>query len=214
MIISSISYKGGVGKSTISQNLAVCLKHAGHQVVIVDSDESQNSSYWHEKRDDDNKAVDVVKCTNDKSIAKTISKLYNDYDYVVIDSPPSQSVIADKIILLSHIVLIPVTTKGGSEINTANQFLDQLENLSIIKKQEIPAYFVINEFNPRANMHKEFVEVLKEMGISVLDSKLHSRVAYGEANVLGLGVYEHSDPKAKAEMVKLVNEISKILKTL
>ncbi len=214
MIVSCISYKGGVGKSTISQNVAVCLAHTGNKVVIVDADESQNSVYWSEKRDDKYQKIDVVKCTNDKKIAKQVSQLYNDYDFVIIDSPPSQSVIADKIILLSHLVLIPVTTKGGSEINTANQFIDQLENLAILKQKKIKAYFIVNEFNPRANMHNEFVEVLQEMDIPLLKSKLHARVAYGESNVLGIGAYEHPDKKAKAEIVAVANEINSILKEI
>lgn len=214
MIISSISYKGGVGKSTIAQNIAVCLAHTGHTVVIVDADESQNSAYWVEKREEKHKQIQVVKCINDKKIAKEVSQLYEDFDFVIIDSPPSQSVIADKIILLSHLVLVPVTTKGGSEINTANQFIDQLENLAILKQKKIKAHFIVNEFNPRANMHNEFVEVLEEMEIPLLKSKLHNRVAYGESNVLGIGVYEHPDKKAKAEIVAVVNEINSILKEI
>ncbi len=44
MILSSISYKGGVGKSTISQNLAVLFAKQKYRVCIVDADESGSSS--------------------------------------------------------------------------------------------------------------------------------------------------------------------------
>ena len=51
MIIASISYKGGVGKSTVAQNLAVCFAHLNFKVVIVDTDTNQNSLSWYGARD-------------------------------------------------------------------------------------------------------------------------------------------------------------------
>ena len=38
MIISVTSLKGGVGKSTITQNLAVCFAQSGYRVCIADAE--------------------------------------------------------------------------------------------------------------------------------------------------------------------------------
>lgn len=214
MIISCISYKGGVGKSTISQNLAVCFAHAGDSVCIVDADESQNTAYWSEMRSDDLPTIHVKKLTNDKRIALEVSKLYQEHDYIIIDSPPSQSVIADKIIMLSHIVLVPLTPKGSSEINTAEQFMNQVKNLEILKEKKIPTFFVVNEFDPRPTLHKQFVERFREFPIPSIKAIIHQRVAYGEANLLGKGVFEHSDTKAKQEITQLYNEIIELSESL
>lgn len=214
MIISCISYKGGVGKSTISQNLSVCLAHAGNKVCIVDADESQNTMYWSEARTEDAPKVDVIKLTDDKKIALEVSRLYDHYDYIMIDSPPSQSVIADKIIMLSHLVIVPVTPKGSSEVNTAEQFLEQVQNLEILKGKKIPVRFAINEFDPRPILHREFVERFQEFAVTPLQTLIHRRVAYGEANLLGKGVYEHTDNKAKKEIVDLNNEVIELLEAL
>ena len=46
MIISITSLKGGVGKSTITQNLAVCFAHMGYNTCIVDADTNQSSLKW------------------------------------------------------------------------------------------------------------------------------------------------------------------------
>lgn len=214
MILSCISYKGGVGKSTIAQNLAVCFAHAGNNICIVDADESQNTSYWAGARSADLPGIPVFKLTDDKSIALEVSKLYTSFDYVIIDSPPSQSVIADKIIMLSHLVLVPVTPKGSSEVNTAEQFIRQISNLEILKEKKIPARFVVNEFDPRPLLHKEFVDRFREFPIKPLQSQLHHRIAYGEANLFGKGVFEHSDAKAKQEIATLYNEVIGLLEKI
>jgi chromosome partitioning protein len=54
MIISVTSLKGGVGKSTIAQNLAVCLAHNGVNVCVADADpDNENSGNWGNIRSDD-----------------------------------------------------------------------------------------------------------------------------------------------------------------
>ena len=43
MKIGITNLKGGVGKTTLSINLAVCFAHMGYKVCIVDTDTNQNS---------------------------------------------------------------------------------------------------------------------------------------------------------------------------
>lgn len=44
--ISFINYKGGVGKTSVIVNLAACLAHRGHRVLLVDLDAQSNASIW------------------------------------------------------------------------------------------------------------------------------------------------------------------------
>lgn len=44
--ISFINYKGGVGKTSVIVNLAACLAHKGHRVLLVDFDAQSNTSIW------------------------------------------------------------------------------------------------------------------------------------------------------------------------
>ena len=50
MIISCVNYKGGVGKSTLTQNLAVALAHRGYKICIVDADVTAATMDWAEMR--------------------------------------------------------------------------------------------------------------------------------------------------------------------
>lgn len=217
MIISSISYKGGVGKSTIAQNLAVCLAHQGNKVCIVDADETGASTEWSGRRFDREitPAITVVSLSDPKSIIGNVKLLYKDYDVIVIDSPPSISRIASKIMLVSHLLIVPVIPKGGAEKDVTEKFLEQFTEVQERKENIIPAYILMNQYNNKYNLHRAFFdamkEVAKEFEIEVLKTTFSERVAYGEANIIGLGVYEYSNQKAKKEVTQLVDEILKKL---
>ena len=60
MIISISTLKGGAGKSTITQNLAVCLAESGYDVCIVDADTNQSAIQWYEIRERERQANDSI----------------------------------------------------------------------------------------------------------------------------------------------------------
>lgn len=66
MKIGITNLKGGVGKTTISINLAVCLANAGYKVCIVDTDTNQTSFKWYGVRDESKPKVVVLGATDAK----------------------------------------------------------------------------------------------------------------------------------------------------
>jgi len=217
MIISSISYKGGVGKSTIAQNLAVCFAHNDYKVCIIDADETQASVKWtgvrYEKEIEP--SIQAVGLTDPKAFMGAVKKQYEDYDIVIIDCPPSLSQIASKAMLLSHLLVIPVTPTGGSDIWVTEDFLERYNDIQAQKENRTPARILINKFEPNINLHKAYIGILEQFkddfGVEVLKSKLHKRTAYGEANARGKAVYEYDNAKAKKEIVSLAGELLDIM---
>lgn len=213
MILASINHKGGTGKSIIAQNLAVCAAYMGDKVCIVDADPSQNSMRWLDVRNEITPRIPVFANHNHRTIRRTVEDLYTkeEYDTIIIDSPPSLEKIASEIIQVSHMVLIPITPTGGNDIWSTEQIAEEIENISEIKGSPIPSYFTLNRLQPQLKVHKMFMEALKEhskeYNIGIMESKLHLRTVYGLANLLGQGVYEMDDTKAKTEIVNLMNEI-------
>ena len=68
MIISVMNLKGGVGKTTLTTNLATCFAHAGYKVCIGDVDNSQLSSKkWKTQRGDIAPEVQVFGVSGYKS---------------------------------------------------------------------------------------------------------------------------------------------------
>ena len=215
MVISFISYKGGVGKTTLSENVAVCFAHAGRSVCIVDADDSSNSLSWQSRRNGELPTVTVTRETNKEEIALKIQELNKQHDLVIIDSPPSQAPISDMIVLMSNLVVVPLLPKGEQETNTINQFVRKVKSLEAAKGKTIPVYFVINEFDGRTSLHRNFAETMEKVfGERLLQSRLHNRVAYSEVTHEGKGVLEHSDAKARDEVTALANELISVIKSL
>ena len=74
MIISVTSLKGGVGKSTIVQNLSVCFAHMGYRVAIVDTDTNASSVHWSGIRDEENPPIMVFGILDSNALRKNIQQ--------------------------------------------------------------------------------------------------------------------------------------------
>ena len=212
MIVSVTSLKGGVGKSTISQNIAVCFAHMGYRTAIIDADTNDSSERWSGLREDEYPTVTVVSIKDARALQKNIKSLQEDYEMIVIDGTPSMDKLVSTIMLLGDIVLIPIRP-SGMDIWATEKFLEKYEDAKVLK-EDIPAYFVLNQFNDRNLFSKESKDVLEDLEIGMMTSTLKSRQAYVESVVQGMGVYEYKDAKAKEEIITLANEIISVLQKL
>ncbi len=204
MIISITSLKGGVGKSTLSQNLAVCLAHIGYKVAIIDTDTNASSVHWSGLRPDSLPSVAVFGISDSEALSKNAKKLVQDYDIVLIDGTPSLSRLVSTIILLGDMVLIPIKP-SALDVWATEKFIEKYDQASVIK--DVKAYFILNQYDANLSFNRDSKEVLSDLDIPILKSTLKTRVAYVEAVVQGLGVYEYKDKKARDEMAALCNEI-------
>lgn len=205
MIISITSLKGGVGKSTLAQNIAVCLAHNGYKVCIADADTNQSSLRWSALRSESLPTIPAFGVP-ERTLAANIKQLAKDYEVVVIDGTPSIDRVSSKIILLADLLLIPMLP-SGLDIWATELFLERYEDAKVEKEKEIPAYMIMNQYSDRLTFNREVKEAVTDMGVELFDSSIHSRVAYQEVIVRGLGVIEYKDEKAKSEMLELYNEL-------
>lgn len=205
MIISVSSLKGGVGKSTIAQNLAVCFAHNGYKVCIADADTNQSSLRWSSLRSEELPTVPAFG-TPEKTLSANIKQLATDYEVVIIDGTPSLDKITSKIILLADILIVPILP-SGLDIWATEQFLERYEDAKIEKEKEIPAFMILNQYQANITFNKEVKEALGETSIQLLTNSIRPRTAYREVVIQGKGVIEYKDEKAKNEFLELYNEI-------
>jgi chromosome partitioning protein len=214
-IITVISFKGGVGKSIVSQNLAVSFAHKGTDVCIVDADPNKSTTMWHSYRPDDLPAVDVYHVPKNGDLIKIVNSLSKKYELVFIDCPPALEAITSRAVAKSDISIIPVATTGGNDIWATKEFLEHLEILRGKLDAPIPAYFVVNRFESNVRLHQAYIEILGEYeenySIKTFDTRIAKRTAYGEANTQGLGVIEWENKKAIKEIKDLLKEVDSLL---
>ncbi len=205
MKIGITNLKGGVGKTTITQNLAVCFASMGFKTCIVDTDTNQNSLAWCGVRDENLANITVVGATDPKAVGKTVENLHRDYEVVLIDGTPSLSEMTTRIILSSDLLIIPILP-SAHDFRAMTPFFERYEQAKEFKA-DIPAYFLINQFSHSGNIYKGMREAIGSFGLPVLKSNVNKRAAYVETALDGRGVYESTDNKAKNEMVELTREI-------
>ena len=213
MILSVTNLKGGVGKSTIAQNLAVCLTHSGKSVFLVDTDyELRTSSDWGADRGEKLQRIEFEAVHQD-NVTELVLKQSDNYDVVIIDGTPALFELSSKAILLSDVVFIPVIP-SIEEVRTLERFMKRYKEAKMMKKKiggDVEAYIILNKYNQNLKIDREVEEILQDFELPVLKSKIAYRVAYREAKIEGKGVIEYDDKKAKDEMMKLYDEVAAII---
>ena len=80
-IISLLNQKGGVGKTTLSTNIAMSLKEYRKKVLLVDSDPQGSLRDWNEANE--GKLISVVGLDRE-TLAQDVEAVKNGYDYIIV----------------------------------------------------------------------------------------------------------------------------------
>ncbi len=210
MIISVVNLKGGVGKSTISQNMAVYFATEGVKVCIVDTDfEQQTSMKWIEQRGDRQPLIPVFAIT-EKALSTNLSELKSTYQLVFIDGTPALSTLASRILLESDMVIVPITPTGF-DLWSFEKFYERYNDIKSRRGDDLSAYLVLNRFK-KTSFHKGAEEAVKDFEIELLKTRIGDRMAYQECGLQGLSVIEGKDKKAAEEITNLCEEVFSHLK--
>ncbi len=111
LIWAFLNQKGGVGKSTLSINVAACLSLLGQKVLLIDADKQSTASDWASLRGESGFRVVSLSREN---MARDAMKLAADYDFTVIDGPPQAEAISRSCIVASDLVVVPIEPGGAS----------------------------------------------------------------------------------------------------
>ncbi len=213
-IIAIANLKGGVGKSTLSQNLGVSLKKRKHSVCIIDTDTEQKSTVeWGERRAAKEHDLVPVYLVQEERLAKEVSEYSKKHDFVLVDGSPALSEVATKIMMVADLVLVPVMP-SGNDYGALEKFLVRFDDVRAMLQArgvQLDLAVVLNGYNDRVIVNKAISEAIKKLEVPVLKTEIAHRAAYQEANLTGTGVLELSDRKAMQEIEMLTDEILKIL---
>lgn len=134
----------------------------------------------------------------ERALEKALVEVKDNYDYVLIDTPPSLGLLTINALVASHGVIVPVQCEYLSL-----RGLVQLENtLSMIRENLNPSVeiegILPTMYDSRTLHSREAVEILQEnFGELVFDTKIRKTVRYAEAPVKGTSVLKY-DPSGNA----------------
>lgn len=210
-VISVVSTKGGVGKSTIAVNLAAEGARRGMRVLLIDCDMQESSVGWRNLRETD----DIVATSiTTPTIHKDLVKFEGAFDLAIIDcggetvSPvlPSAIGAASK----NGLVIIPVLPSVFDVWASENtlKILRQVRGV-----QDVEARFLVNQVMQGRTMSKDVNETLAKFAADIepLKNQLIFRESFKKSIKEGKGVVEWADSAAKGELSCVFEEIMAIL---
>jgi chromosome partitioning protein len=205
MIIGVLNLKGGVGKTTISINLAAALAlYDKAEVLLVDTDPQGNCLDWAAARQGE-PLFSVIGFPR-PTIHKDIARIGKGYRHIIIDGPAKDAALARSAVIASDIIIIPVEPSPLDMWGTAS--VVQIFQEAQVLNEKRRACFVINRVIPKTAIARGLPASLAEFGLPVCRNKIHQRVIFAEAFVEGKSVFEVAqESKAADEISKLMLEI-------
>lgn len=208
-IISFLNQKGGVGKTTISTNLAVSLHLDNQKILLVDSDPQGSLRDWNEANE--GKLIPVVGLDRE-TLAKDIEGVKSDYDIVIIDGAPQSSKLVAAAIKVSHLVIIPVTP-SPYDVWACSDLIEIVKARQEVTGGNPICRFLISRSRKGTKLSDDIIEALSGYEIPVLESRTTHREVYAKTAADGLTVHHALKAEdAIDEIINLKNEILEVLK--
>ncbi len=204
-ILTIAQHKGGAGKTTLTTQLAAALSHQDEKVLLLDLDPQGSSSEWFAAREKTLGRKNKITCKSFQGykLMREISYLNNQYDWVLIDTPPHAESETSIAVRQADLVLIPVQP-SPLDVWASGPVLQ----LTLSEKK--PFMLVMNRVPPKSKLNGVIIDKLETMKIDVARQALGNRIAFASSILQGLGVVE-SDPRSVAaeEIQALVRDIRK-----
>lgn len=176
-----INTKGGVGKSTLSSNLASYYACRGARVALCDFDRQMSAVRWLERRGRDRPKIDGLTGWEYRGA--------DDYDWIVID-PPAGVVRKDVVSLVGRadVVVIPVLP-SPIDIHAAADFVRDLFIYAKVRATGKPIAVVANRARTNTVMYDQLKCFLQSLNLPFVTSFRDSQ-NYIHAAMQGIGIFE------------------------
>jgi chromosome partitioning protein len=159
-VISILNHKGGVGKSTISTNLAGYFANLGKKVMIGDFDVQQSSQNWLSQRPRNLSPIYAWEILNGQL---AVPKM--DVDYVIVDSPAGiRAGSLKKLVAMSDKVIVPLRP-GFFDILSTESFLEEIVEVINTQAKETDLCLIGNMVDLRTKASEQLLKFIQSCGL-------------------------------------------------
>jgi chromosome partitioning protein len=202
--IAIVGQKGGTGKTTIAENLAVAATKARRSVALIDLDSQTTATNWRDRRKA--QTPTVVSCQVARLRFVLAEARANAVDLVLLDTPGKNAEATLEAAKAADLVLIPIQPIIN-DIETLPAFHDLLRVAG-----DKPSLVILNNAPIQGTRHIHAQETAQGLGFMVCPVVLFHRAALYDAPLPGLGVQEHEpDGKAAQEIAELYKYTTALL---
>lgn len=210
MIVSVLNTKGGVGKSTISLNLAILRSLAGKDVLLIDGDRQATVMQAIAQRTTLSAfpVISVAHYTDGPLLRSQVQQAKTKYDDIVIDAGGRDSMAMRAALMVSDVVLIPFQPRSFDVWGVSD--MADLVGEANSMRDGLTALAVLSGADPRGSDNEAAAEAVSELkGIQYLNTPIGRRKSLADAAGSGLSVMEWKpkDLKAIAEISALHDSI-------
>ena len=219
-VVSIISTKGGVGKTTTAANLGGLAADAGLRVLLLDLDVQPTLSSYYELAHRAPGGIYELLNTlllhapdGRLRLRHLLPALAPLYDLVLIDTQGARSVLLEMAVLASDLALSPVTPEilAARELRRGTmQLLEDIAPYRHLGIEPPPLHLLINRVHPVSANARLIQQALRDLfqdhaGIRVLATDVPAIEAYPRAATRGLPVHrvEHRQPPGRVAPASL-----------
>lgn len=139
-------------------------------------------------------------------LKETISNIKEEYDYIIIDTPPSLGVLTINAFTCADEIIIP-TTAGIFAANGINQLNNTINNVKKYCNSNVKiAGILLTKFNPRLNINKQIKELTEQLGnyicAPIFKTFIRNGIAIEEAQATHTDIFSYANKSNVAEDYK------------
>jgi chromosome partitioning protein len=188
-IVSFISQKGGVGKTTLAIHLAVAFAADGLNVAILDLDPQASAAEWKDFREEEMPGVIAIPSSRLPKVLKELEG--RGADIVILDTAPHSEGTALDAARAADLILVPCQP-SIMDLRAMRKTTDLLKH---IKK---PTYAVLNGVSVQGSAALGTEKAIAaEFKIDICPIRMGDRVAYSRCLISGQSAQEF-EPEGKA----------------